>query len=838
MRARLLIAMLTVAFAQLSHAQEGNWRQSHHADSVRSVHVYGELGVSASNRTIAIWKRQTGELVAAHAMKGRDVCGAWFVNNGREIAVYIGQTCDTCYGMILLLSATNFAVVDSLGPLFTWSPGSGYLNVEQPYAAISDGIDRLRLSFSMKVMINGHLIELWPMEYECDLRTRTVEKQVKRPDDIGGPLRYESRDRVVTHYLPYSYATEAGVEASVSPSGVFLFDGVTLRERSSFVPQRNGLQRLYRIVRYGPDDAHVVGLQPMQTRDGAVTYTYCVLNIVKDSIEFMVDSLLAVDQIFWAEPTCRQLFAGSSGGEVRSWSVPSSAVDTAMQCDLDMPLRVVADSLYFLSAVALPDSTTIQIGIDPGDGRNVSSSTHMSWRNPGTVSVRVVATRATGVSVLAEREVDVQSGTTATAATYSLRTQAGITSIDVGDDGRILVGTRDGIAVILDDELHVLRARKSFNNGFGATWTSPSSYTLLSSQTSNQNDRGQISTAHQTICRAIDLDAQPELIGHSARSFGGYTWTEPGEDSMQQIFENSHSTDVWFSSHWYPVKKPYEGGASGQVQLDGFRDTTYFTESYRILDGAPPGYVQYSVISACWLEGGKRIAAHLGSRSPSGSSYRYVLIDEQDTVVRAMLYGPKTTGFTAIGPQHIVIDTQWIRLDTFDFAQRHQFQGPFAEDAVPDHAIAWKDGWFYSFHPNGRIHDSVQADTMRPTVIRVFKDGRIIAGYASGLVAIYGDGKRDITSVASEIHDTQTALSCWPSPTTSELSYALPPSMTLPATMEIYDLQGRLCGSTTLAGHHGMVDLTSIMHMEATGVFIVRAHAGSVVAFAKIVVVK
>lgn len=828
------ICFILVVSVQGLFAKDENWSRSHHSDSVRSVHALGELGVSASQHSIAIWKAQTGEGVMELSMPERDICGAWLTSNGNEVVVYVGQSCDTCFGTLLWLSTSDLRIIDSAGPIFTWSRGSGYVQAERPYAAISDACDRLRFSFYMQVISGGHRIEYFPDEYECDLSSRSITSQYLSILDLGGPMRFESHDRVVTHYPPFW--DEQSIESSVSPSGSYSFDGYALRERATAVPLRHKLREPCYIVRYGPNDAHVIGLRSRRVGASIYRYDLCVVNIAKDSIEHVLDSLLSDDPVIWADPQCRRVYAGTRSGEIRAWSIPDRVTYTEPSCDLDMPLTVVADSLYFLSAVMIPDTVPSQVVVDPGDGRRVSSSTSMSWRDVGLATVRLLATSATGSEVLAQRVISVRAGTPPRAASRYLRTSGGIASIDVGDEGLVLICTRDGNGIVVDDELQVQLARRLMINGFGAVWTGPLSFTLLSSETSSQNYRGQISTEHRVRCRTYDMESRSEMIGNSAVSSGGYAWTEPSEDSMQQVFQNAHSRDVWFSAFWYSPGKPYYGGMSKGFRFHAFRDSSYIAKSYTIEDGAPAGYVQYRVVAACWLEGGKRIVAHLGSWSPGGTSYYYVDLNETDTVVQTMIGGPKTTGLTAIGQHYIVIDSQWISLDVFGLAQRHPYTSPFAEDAVPGHAIAWKDGWFYSFSPNGRVHDSVQADTMRPTVIRVLPDGRIIAGYTSGLVAIYGDGRRDLTSV--DANTEQAALSCWPSPTTSELSYALPPSMSTPATLEIYDLQGRLCGTTTLSEHHGKVDITSIMNMEATGVFIVRAHTSSVVAYAKIVVVK
>jgi len=845
MRTLLCIAVVALfAWSAAKGVVEPDWTTRYHNGSIVTVHVFDTLGVSASYRAVYIWNDKTGALLDSIPFPGGQVEGAWISDSGRSIVVFThsGPYAGCAlrwYGWPALQRQ------DSIVGFFSeQGPAS---KSGSAATAISRSTNVLSLYYFLEENY-GQITNTLTSVGNVDMKRRKLMGPITYSSSFyGGLTRYEGGDSVITNYYPlrsYQHHHETAFpdipgngNRSVSATSSFVFDGVSLFDNV----RRSFIQRVTRddwyVVRYGPDDAHVVGLRPKGGAADAKIYELCVVNIVKDSVEEVIDTSIDIEDQFWVDNDYLHVYDLGSKGVLRRWPL-ASIVQGGFSCRLAAPDTVSADSVYALGVLLMPHEDPASVVVDPGDGRTPTVSSHWSWRTPGNYALRIgVVNNDTSWNYT--RTITVLPSSKRYVANYSNELGSSpVVSIDVSNSTLLLVETKSGLTSVLDPELQSHMIRQFTLQSIGASWGEDS--------TINKFDF--YGTEHRTKPTSEQVDKTFNLIGSKLEmaslgrmdtdtittGFGTYS-TVTRSAFAAKILANRPQNTTWMLFAWYPTGTIYEaGGGVYSYNGEAIVDHRFNRPVYKYSDMDYAGCYGNVCVSA----DGSMLTVLFYNYYRGSANTKFMLVDLLRDSIKSIIPGFYTTDMQSIGMYNVVTDGHWLSLDPFSVAATHPFTGPFAEDAVPDHAIAWKDGWFYSFHPNGRIHDSVQADTMRPTVIRVFKDGRIIAGYASGLVAIYGASRRDLTSVEPPTGESAESFQCWPNPTTSTLHCQLDTSVTLPATFEIFDVQGRLCGATMLESHNADVNLPAVMNMEATGMFVVRVRSNTTLTYTNVVLIK
>ncbi len=846
MRTLLFIAVVALfAWSAAKGVVEPDWTTKYHRGEISTVHVVDTLGVSASYAVVYCWNAKTGELLDSITYPEGHVEGAWVSDSGNSIVVlrymsaYAGCSLHW-YGW------PSLERQDSIVGFNTY-PGPASANGAVSAAIATSG--RYLSIICFKELNYGQLTNSSHSIVHVDMKRRTF---VPLPNYAGSyygtlPARYEARDSVITNYAELrAYRWQHGTEfpvipgngnRCVSPSRSFVFDGLNLFDnvRQTFI-QRMTRNDWY-VVAYGPDDAHVVGVRRRMKGANSNEYDLCVVNIVKDSIVEMIDTNVDAQDRFWVDKDLSHVYALGANGSLRRWPMAPVA-QGEVSCTISIPDTVSSDTVYSVGALVMPQEGPVSVVVDPGDGRTPTASTHWSWRTPGDYALRIGVVNS-DTSWKCTRSITVLPSSKKYVANYS--TELGpspVVSIDIADTTSVLVETKNGLTCVLYPELQSHTMRQFTLQSVGASWGEDSviyKFDFFGTEHRTKPTSEQIDKTFNLIGSKLDLVGLGRKITDTVTTgFGTYT-TVSRSAFAAKIIASKPQSETWLLFTWYPTGYIFEacGGVysyNGESVVDHSFNRPVFEFSDRIYSG--------SYGNACISADRSSLAILFYNNNLGNASTKFMLVDLLRDSIRSIIPGYYTSDMQSIGKYNVVTDGHWLSLDPFSVAATHPFTGPFAEDAVPDHAIAWKDGWFYSFHPNGRIHDSVQADTMQPTVIRVFKDGRIIAGYASGLVAIYGASKRDLTSVGPPTGASAESFQCWPNPTTSTLHCQLDTTMSLPATFEIFDLQGRSCGTTMLESRNYDVNLPTVMNMEPTGVFVVRVQAGPSVLHTKIVVVK
>ncbi len=844
-----VVAMVVMAVSAALGAEDATWtRALHQGKDIYSVHVCDTMGVSTDGTTIMMWDAKTGSPLDSMKFGNRRVRGAWLIEHGDVLVVFVLDSSGYPQGSMLWFQRTTKAWLDSLAPIYQ-SPMGRPAYAQDQYAAISDD-DSIVFVSCVYTYMNAPCERWFRSSRFVDIRRRVLLDDRRTPADDRQSVRprFESRDSVVTFFPALGDVT--GSFSSTSPSGRYQCNGMGLfnATRNEFV--RALTLRPWYVGRYGPTDATILAYRRRDTVDASQQPTsflqLCVINVFTDSVLQIVDTLNVGVWNTWSDRTGLTIYTFGNG-IIQKSIVDTAAYDVDPACVVSVPDRLVSDSLYLIGAELFPLEDPLSLVVDKGDGSPIVRTLYCSWHAPGSYTCRAGVVRQQDTVWVCSKHITVSGRSDSPPAVERFFLErSSVLTIDNTHRDSILVTTDYGWLVAFDRGLHMVGCAKTPSRIDGACWTAADDVQWYTSARVSEVSCARHATSYrfgnQVQSGLADLTTSSLRVTDGKQSAVDVQYDGDWMNTTVQTLGADGAGTLWClvaispedqpkSSSWPPV---LSGGIwsvrSGQFSAHG-----------PLWSGRYPNFNYYGVFRVAGLSSdGKNIVGLFYSYLPSGNSLtkHFALFDIAADSIVDMIDGSEVAEIRCIGTEHAVADSTWLSIYPFHKAGAHSFTRPFAEDAVPGHAIAWKNGWFYSFSPNGRVHDSVQADTMRPRVIRVFPDGRIIAGYASGMVAVYGTKQRDLKEDPTEGGSDLIPLSCWPSPTTSELSYALPPSMSTPATMEIYDLQGRLCGATTLTEHHGKVDITSIMNMDATGVFIVRAHASSVVAYAKIVVVK
>lgn len=845
---KTLLCIAVVALFASSVAKgvvEADWATKYHRTAITNVHVLDTLGVSASYYGVYFWNASTGALLDSLTFSDGHVQGAWISDSGKSVLIL---TYDDAYHGCALhwYGWPALDKQDSIVKFNTYEgPASSNGTVN---AAISQSNTYLSIIYYLELNY-GQVTNTSNSIVHVDLQKRAFVALPLYAGTYYGrmPARYEARDSVITNYSQLEdYRQQHGSEfpdipgngnRSVSPTRSFIYDGVNLYDnvRQSFIQRVSGDD--WYVVAYGPDDAHVVGVRRTVGSDHAQRYELCVVSIVPDSVLQVIDTSVNVGDRFWVDSDHSHVYNLGDRGVLRRWPLAKIAMG-AVYCSLAIPDTVFSDSLYIIGALLVPHVDPQSVVVDPGDGRMPTTSTHWSWRDPGAYSIRIGIVNV-DTAWIYTRSIVVLPNQKSYAARYFLELgRSQVVSIDISDPSLILLETASGLTSVLYPELQSQLIRQFNLQSIGTSWSDNSTirkFDFYGTESRPKPSSSEVLWTNYLIGSNVEMKTLGRINTDTAiASISTYTY--PVRTAfLGKLFSNRPKNETWIMFAWYPTGTIYaSGGGVYSYSGDSIVDHRFSRPVYKY------SYMDYAgnYGNACVSADGSLLTLLFYNYYVGNAITKFMLVDLLRDSIKSIIPGFYTSDMQSVGKYSVVTDGHWLSLEPFNVSSTHPFTGPFAEDAVPDHAIAWKDGWFYSFHPNGRIHDSVQADTMRPTVIRVFKDGRIIAGYASGLVAIYGNARRDLTDVQEVSGLHANAFTCWPNPTSDVLHCQLRADMPLPATFEIFDMQGRLCGTTSLSTHDADVYLPSMMNMEPIGMFVVRVRSGAIVQHHSVVVVK
>jgi hypothetical protein len=842
MKSLLCIAVVTLfAWSAAKGVVDSNWtREFHPKKQIGSIHVVDTIGISTESNLVILWDARDGRVLDTISFGTRQINGAWIVSQGKEVVVYLHDMTDSTWGSVLWLNLKTHAKVDSIGPLYRYNEQADVSGIGSEYGSVSDNNASLFISFTIHTIANSHIDVYSPYGQKFDLLNRKKDGYTF-PISSQFPHRFEAGDSVITFVPPLDEYVR-GLK-SISPSGRYMFDGSQLFDvqRNSFI--RQATKNEWYVARYGPTDASAIAL--MRTDRYDINFPFfrlCLINIFRDSVLQVLDTNIRIWSTFWCDPTSRTTYIAKYGSVAKRIADVSSLAGRT-DCLNSIPDTVVSDSLYLAGIVVVPSFSSSTPVLDRGDGSPAVTTLYASWPSPGTYTVRFGTIHNSDTVWACSQPVVVRKrGLDASKGPRFHLEESPICSIDLRKEDTILVSNQLGWVVALDSSLKVQGCAKSPLMSFGAYWTTQNNVQCLQYDKAYNHPPSDYeylyyrARSSQVQLERSSLTLQDTLMFRDAIS--STTWSVA---TSAQMLGQTSSGSMWAIVSLYSegsghsLNPPHLNGGLYKLNNGTFEprgDIRKGTYPYLIYNGQHhKGVVTPNE---------RYVVTSFYNYLPSSWDLKkyFAVFDVAGDSLVTFIPGYSVSDFRCVGSRFVVTDSAWLQFEPFRVSDKHRFIGPFAEDAVPDHAIAWKDGWFYSFHPNGRVHDSVQADTMRPTVIRVFKDGRIIAGYASGLVAIYGERKRDLTNVEPSSGESTEILQCWPNPTSSTLHCRLDTSFSLPATLEIFDMQGRLCGATTLDSRDADVNLPTVMNMEPTGVFMMRVYSGSSVLHTKIVVVR
>jgi hypothetical protein len=848
---RIVFAIVVWLFAwsTTQAVVDSNWtREFHPKKQIQSVHVRDTIGVSADDSNVVVWDTRDGRRIDSMNFSDRGVGGAWLSTRGDQVIVFVQDKAALTWGMVYWFDLKTHASIDSIGPFFSQQYGDHY-DCQGVYGGMSDNDSLLYINYKFHTYRNGH-IDVWRTNGQMiDVARHTTVGDTKEIS-WAAPPRFEARNTVIT-FVPQLDPTSESLR-STSPTGTYLYDGKDLYnvQRNSLV--RRATQQRWYVANYGPDDATILGLRHVDVYDSLnqlhLFYRLCVVDVFRDSVLQVVDSIENGGVYTWCDSRGRTVYLYGQGS-VRKSVVDTSVYHTRTSCIISLPDSVVADTLYLIGAEVFPRANDERLIFDKGDGTAPTMNLYCSWSTSGTYTCRAGVVKDQDTTWVCSRTIKVRQHRVDSRATTRFYVErAAIQTIDVTHSESMLVACKNGWIIAFDSLLSVKGCAKAPYQTGGACWTATNEVQCLlydvTSYVPYYPKYDYVTRIVNAIAGTVDLSSATLIATDTMKCSGevgatnwnvDYTVRTLGANRSETMYNLVSIFSTGGSERNGMGTPPTISGGINSVQSGQFKKVgSTSSGTYPALNY----YGQY--LRAGMSSDGKHIVGLFYDYMPTAwwQIKRFALFDIAADSIVALIKGFDVSEIQCIGSDFAVADSTWIDISPFRVAERHAFIGPFAEDAVPDHAIAWKDGWFYSFHPNGRIHDSVQADTMRPTVIRVFKDGRIIAGYASGLVGIYGEGKRDITSVEPSSGESTEILHCWPNPTSSTLHCQLDTSMSLPATLEIFDMQGRLCGTTTLDSRDADVNLRTLMNMEATGLFVVRVRTDATLSYSKVVLVK
>lgn len=192
-----------------------------------------------------------------------------------------------------------------------------------------------------------------------------------------------------------------------------------------------------------------------------------------------------------------------------------------------------------------------------------------------------------------------------------------------------------------------------------------------------------------------------------------------------------------------------------------------------------------------------------------------------------------STALLAVDERFAVFDSLWFQLDTLVVPSRHPFASPFAAISAKRIAIAWHDGWFKLFTPDGGVIDSINATNKRPTALAYSNRGTLVAGYNDGTVLVFDVPPAYVSAVSQNTAGSE--LYCWPNPTEGALSVTLPTEFTTTTSIAVFTVNGQIVGEVEVPGNTSTIDMSSMFGTYSPGVYLVVARCLNGNAFSKVV---